>query len=219
LLRVRYLIGVVVVGAIAGVTALQVAGSTLINVSQPTDQHTLQVLTTSTLPNNQQLPPIVARVGTRDITKVEFARAVAIATDNATSRHQALTQGQIWRNALNGLIQDVALYDRAQAEGIAVSDADLASYMADQRAGLLNSEKLNPSVVARINATIAAAGDADLDSFMKDPKTLASYRRDMMKGRLIAVHVGQHATQSAVNNFIQQTIAQTQVQIYIVIPA
>lgn len=208
-----------VLGFAGQATVSQSTVAKTVSLSGSPDPHILQIFQTSALPGNQSLPPVVARVGQSDITAAAFARQVAIVTDNSNNQQLGWTQGQIWRNALNGLIQDAALYERAKTEGIFVSDSELASLITDQRAALAQSEQADPSVIARVEAAITAAGDADYESFVRDPKILNSYRRDLMKGKLLSAHLGKNSTPQTIDLFIKQTVAQANAQVFIVPPA
>jgi len=215
----RYAAGLAITAAIVIFAAVEVSGSGLLSAAPTADPRTLSALETTSLASGQQLPPIVARVGKTDITSSAFAREVTFATEAAASRHENLTEGQIWRKALDNLIQDAALYERAKSEGITVSGTEISDYVAKVKAGLAASMQRDPATASRVKASIAAAGDADFDTYMKDPKVVASYRRNLMKAKLIAAHLGQGASPSAVTAFIQQTIAQANVQVFITLPS
>jgi hypothetical protein len=229
-LGVRSVVALSLGVALTGIVVVQATGVADLNAffgtngpsqsfSTPPDPHALQLFQTTTLPNGETLPAVVARVGNAEITSAAFAHQVALISDNVGSQSPPLTKGQIWRKALNNLVQDASLYERARVEGITVSDSEVASYIADQRAGLARSVQADPSVTARINAAIVAAGDSDQDSFFQDPKIVQSYRRDLMKGKLVGAHLGKNSTAEAIDQFIQQTISQAKVQVFIVLPS
>lgn len=230
-LWVRYVVGLTIGAALSGVVAVQATGTVDIGAllgvtgqpsqsfSPPPDPHSLQLFQTTALPDGQALPLVVARVGSTEITSAAFAHQVALISENVGSQSQVWTQGQIWRKALSNLIQDASLYDRARLEGISVSDTEVSAYLADVRANLARSTQADPSAAARINAAIAAAGDSDYDTFFQDPKMVQSYRRDLIKGKLVSAHLGKNATAEAIDQFIQQTISQASVHVFITLPS
>ena len=140
---------------LVGITTL-VAGAAIVFSDTggqfPVNTQLLHVFQTTALPPAYgALPPVVARVGGTDITSEDYARQVALIRNNNSSRSQPLTDPEIQKAAMDGLIRGAALFERAVAEGIMVSDQEVNSFMQDQRNLLSHSETANPGETADAN--------------------------------------------------------------------
>ena len=167
------------------------------------------------LGNGKQLPTVVARVGSTDITAKWFAETVALGRLNNAEHGLGQTESEIERGAMDRLIGQAAMADRATSEGITVPDAAVRYQIrvqAVERNVLLvhnaAARDAFQSLLTSLHLTDGAAYDAS-------PQTFQAVRAAMIVDALIAKHVGAHASQAARNAYVQSVIASEHVQLFI----
>jgi hypothetical protein len=165
----------------------------------------------------QPLPAVVGRVGQTDLSGPELARNVAIMRYNNERRHLGLTEQQMRSGALQQLIRQAALHDRARAEGVVVTNAEVYAFIQMQAAKRPASFAAHPDALAAFNAMLAGEGIPDAAAFDRDPRTFRAVQYAIESARLITNHVGKNATEEDREAFVSDTIARANTTVSIVV--
>jgi SurA N-terminal domain len=175
----------------------------------------MEVYETSALPNGETLPPVVARLGDLKLTAAQFAEKVAEARYSNARRQLGLSEKQLRRRALEGWLRQAALHERARAEGISVSDAEVQAFMVQQ--AQLRHEVLasNPQGAADYQAFIEARGYKNPDDYDRDPRAIEGARWLLETNKLIKKDLPASATQVDRDQFVATTMAQANLQTFI----
>ena len=197
-----------------GIAAAAVA-TTAVVAQAPINNDLYQALRTKTLGVAVPSDGVVARVGNERITAAQLARLVGLTRYNNAHQKLGMTEAQIRSAALNRFIRLAALHQRAVKEGVVVSDADVKAWISQQSALRVSLFQNDSQAQADFNGMIAALGVPDAAAYDRDPRTIALARRLLEAGKLTTAHLGQNAPPQAAEQFAQQTIAQTSVQILV----
>jgi hypothetical protein len=161
------------------------------------------------------LPAVVARVGNENLSPVAFTRLEGVVRYSNGQRNLGMTEGQIRKSALDRFVRVAAMQQRATAEGIVVTDAEVTSWISDQAARRAALFQHDAQALADFNAMIAAYGEVNAAAYDHDPRTIAAVRKMILMGKLIERHLGSNAPPDRVESFVQQVIAQAKPQFFI----
>lgn len=203
------LLPLLTLGILAGAIAANAAAS-----RAQVNQALLSAMRTTSGPAGEAYPAIVARVGDRELGGKDFVRLVAISSYTNAQRHTGLTPAQVRAGAVSHFVREAALVNRANAEAITVSDAEVAVYIRDQ-AAIRSRLAPNDPGLADFNAALAASGDASPQAFDRDPRILRHTHDLLLMGKLIARHLGPNPADLAIEAFVQETIASSGAQVFI----
>lgn len=203
---------------IVAVCALAGAVWLAISANQPSPPNPLIPLYTATdLGNGKQLPRVIGQVGTVEILSQKFVRDVTISRYNNERRGLGMSESQIEQAALAQLIREAALKDRAQTEGIVISDGKVRTFIRTQASQRDAYFAENPEAKAVFEAMLAGRHLASAAAYDADPETAASIHDAMMATALVTKHVGAHAGLSVRDAFAQSVVAAAVVHIFITI--
>jgi SurA N-terminal domain len=184
--------------------------------SPPVDHALLAALQTKSAPAGETFPAVVARVGDRQLSAADFARAVAMEGLVNAQQHRGMSHSQIEQAALNQFIREAALINRANAEGVAVSNAEVSSFINQQAAFQSGLAPSDPALAA-FYASMTAKGDATPEAYFRDP-TIVQHMHDLLLlGKVIAKHVGAKPSGVVVEAFVQQTIAASGARVFVTV--
>lgn len=205
-IKLKLLRGTVGIAAVTAVVALmQEAAVASPAPATPIDDALRQAYSATDLGNGQSLPATVGRVGQTDISGPQFAQTVAVLRYNNERRRLGLTEQQMRSGALQQLIRQAALHDRARYEGVVVTDGEVRSFIQSQAAKRPASFAAHPEALAAFNALLAAEGIPDAGAFDKDPRTFRAVQYAIEGARLVTNHVGNKATEEEREAFISDT--------------
>lgn len=170
--------------------------------------------TASKLPSGKVGPNVIARIGTTTLTSTQFAHRVGVIQYNNTARRLGMTEAQMEQKAINEFIRSAALHERAKAEGIKVSDAEVDLYISQQAGLRAKAFAKDPSAEANFEALLAARGFATAADYDNAVQTRDAARSILETGALIHRHVGDNATTAEIEAFVQATIQSADVHVY-----
>jgi len=175
----------------------------------------LKVYQTTSLPNNEPLPPVAARLGEVVLTGPQLAERVAEARYNDTRAKTSQTESQIRRAALEGWLRQAAVHERAKAEGIVATDAEVHEYMLQQARGRHSVLSSNQQSAADYQAYVEARGYKNPDDYDRDPRAIEAARWFLEASKLMKKDLPASATEADQETFIETTMSQAKVQTFI----
>jgi SurA N-terminal domain len=196
-------------GILAGVGVLTTSA---LAQAQPSNSLLYQAVTAKAAPS---LPKVVARIGNQNLTADGFSRMEGMVRYSNSQRKLGMSEAQIRKAALNRFVRLASLQQRAVTEGITVSDSEVSAWISDQaaqRSALFQHDK---QALADFNAMIAALGAANASAYDRDPRTIAEVRKLLSMGKLTVRHLGSNPSLDQIENYIQQVIGQTKVELFI----
>lgn len=215
-IKSKLLKGVVGIAAITGVIGVMQEAAVASQTPSPQMDDALRNAYSATeLSAGQSLPATVGRVGQTDLSGPELARAVAVTRYNNGRRSLGLTEQQMRSAALQQLIRQAALHDRARSEGVVVTDVEVRAFIQLQAAKRPASFAAHPEALAAFNALLAAEGLPNGAAFDRDPRTFRAVQYAIESARLVTNHVGKDASEDAREAFISDTIARAHTTITI----
>jgi hypothetical protein len=175
----------------------------------------IEVYETTTLPNGEKLPPIVARLGNLELTAAQFAEKVAEVRYNDARGQLGLSESQLRRMALDGWLRKAALHQRAKAEGISVSDAEVHAFIVQQARLRHAALASNPQSAADYQAFVEARGYKNPEDYDRDPRAIEGARWLLETNKLMSKDLPASATQVDRDKFVATTMAQANLQTFI----
>ncbi len=206
-----FLAPLLVVGILAGgIAAHAMTAKPQVNLAL------LTALRTRSAPPGETFPALVAKVGDRQLSAAEFAKLVATEGLVNAQQHRGMTHSQVERAALTHFIREAALVNRALAEGVTVSNTEVSSFI-NQQAARRSSLAPNDPALAAFYASMTARGDASPEAYDRDPTTIQQVHDLLLMAKVVAKHLGANPTNDAVEAFIQQTIANSDAQVFVAV--
>lgn len=196
-----------------GILAAAIAANDAAARSQ-VNQALLTAMRTTSAPAGETYPALVARVGDRELSGQDFVRLVAISSYTNAQHHTGLTRAQVITDAVSHFVREAALVNRAKAEGITASEAEVAAYIRAQ-ADIRSHVAPNDPGLADFNAAMAASGNTSPQAFDRDPRILRHTHDLLLMGKLLARHLGPNPKDSIIEAFVQQTIANSGAQVFL----